>query len=134
MNLSNEICLEGLLFMADCNRCLGAIRAFQEAFLEASISVGAPHGLLGVIGFCLMEEKLRKKYILLTYHSLPFHLHGDDQVRTGVGVRFPCLSQFDVARHLALTRSLFLSRECHVGGGGMVISRSAAWSTSFWEI
>ena len=57
LNLPNEICLEGFLFMADCNGCLGAIRALKETFLETSISVRAPHRLLGVVRLCLIDRQ-----------------------------------------------------------------------------
>ena len=56
-NLPNEICLEGFLLMADCNSCLGAISALQEAFLEAPVSIRAPHRLLGVVRLCLIDRK-----------------------------------------------------------------------------
>ena len=57
LNLPNEIRLESFLFMADCNGCLGAISALQETFLEASISIRAPHRLLGVVRLGLRGKR-----------------------------------------------------------------------------
>ena len=91
VDLSHQICLEGLLLMAHRDDSLGSVSALQKTLLEATISIRTPHGLLSIIGLG---------------HGLPLHVHGDDEVGAGVGVRLPGLTQFDVTGHLEATSGL----------------------------
>ena len=67
--------------------CLSPVIVHQQALLETASSVGTPVGLLRVIGL---------------QHVRPLHVHGDDEIRSRIGIWLPGLSQFDVARHVDL--------------------------------
>ena len=71
--------------MAIHESSLGAIVALQEALPESSLPVRAPIGLLRVVDL---------------EHVSPLHVHGDDEVGSGIGIGLPLGSKFHVAGHV----------------------------------
>ena len=67
------------------NQSLGAIIRLQHTLHVSTFAIRAPVRLFGIV---------RLKSIL------PFHLKGDHQVRTRIGIRLTGLSKLDVARHV----------------------------------
>ena len=73
--------------MAHHHGGLGAIISLKQSLPEASSSIRTPVRFLRVIGL---------------QHVRPLHVHGDDEIRSRIGIWLPGLSQFDVARHVDL--------------------------------
>ena len=78
--------------MTDHHSGLLPVVRLQHRLRETSGSVRTPDRLLRVVRLG---------------HGLSLHLHGDHEVRTGVRVRLSSLAKLDVARHLAVSLSLF---------------------------
>ena len=67
----------------------GTVIVLQHALEIATFAVWAPVGLLGVIG-----QK----------HVLTLHLQGDHQEGAWIRIRLTGLTEFDVARHVGLSK------------------------------
>ena len=96
--------LEDSYLVSTHDNGFGTVIVLQHALGIATFAVWAPVGLLGVIWL---------------KHVLTLHLQGDHQEGAWIRVRLTGLTEFDVARHVGLSKrtrnkkfSIYVKRSC----------------------